>query len=207
MARAPEESTFSASKASADSCATSQFFALISHSDDFTTHAKLTPAKPRSRSSGTLVLRGVVEIVALVRAHAVDLRRRPRHAVAVRVDVSLVAGQDFPKLRRRGRGPRQVAYCWAWRGGWRRWCGTCVSALLRCHGCHASRCHGERSAGWRIWVPLAVATSGFGGQSLAALVTNVCGLLSVAVRSSWRAGQTDDPVYNHSVRSPLAETV
>ena len=39
MASAPEESTFSAIKASALSCAASQFFALISHSDDFATRA------------------------------------------------------------------------------------------------------------------------------------------------------------------------
>jgi hypothetical protein len=39
MARAPDESTFSARRASALSCATSQFFALISHSDDFATRA------------------------------------------------------------------------------------------------------------------------------------------------------------------------
>jgi len=39
MTSAPDASTFSASRASADSCAASQFFALISHSLDFTTRA------------------------------------------------------------------------------------------------------------------------------------------------------------------------
>ena len=134
----------------------------------------------------------MVKVIAFITTDAVDLRRRPGHAVAVRVDVSYYCGPGLlQSFAAEAEDPDEVAYCRAWRGGWRRRGGLAFRHFFALSRSHALNSHAVDSCGESDPQAGGFGCPSGGNQrfrrlSLAALVTNVCRLLSVAVKGSWR---------------------